>query len=41
MALRVAGLMARVYNENLGRPVNPIANHPLYGLAGLSRKIPF
>jgi uncharacterized protein len=41
MAPRVGGLMARVDNENLGRPFNPIANRPLYGLAGLSRKIPF
>lgn len=41
MAPRVGGLMARVDNENLGRPFNPIANRPLYGLAGVSRKIPF
>jgi phage tail sheath protein FI len=41
MAPRVGGLMARVDNENLGKPFNPIANRPLYGLAGLSRKIPF
>ncbi|MCM2396182.1 phage tail protein [Rhizobium sp. S95] len=41
MMPRVAGLMARIDNENKGKPFNPIANQPLYGLAGLSRKIPF
>jgi len=41
MAPRVAGLMVRVDNETLGKPFDPIANRPLYGLAGLSRKIPF
>lgn len=41
MSPRVAGLMVRVDNENLGMPFNPIANRPLYGLAGISRKIPF
>lgn len=41
MSPRVGGLLARVDNENLGTPFNPIANRPLYGLAGLSRKIPF
>ncbi|MCF1502899.1 phage tail protein [Afifella sp. H1R] len=41
MAPRVAGLMMRVDNENEGKPFNPFANRPIYGLAGLSRKIPF
>lgn len=41
MAARIAGLMIRVDNENSGKPFEPIANRPLYGLAGISRKIPF
>ena len=41
MAPRVAGLFVRVDNENGGYPFDPIANRPIYGLAGLSRKIPF
>ncbi len=41
MASRVAGLFARIDNANSGKPFNPIANQPLYGLAGLSRNIPF
>ena len=41
MAPRIAGLIARVDNEGDGLPFNPFANQPLYGLAGLSRKIPF
>lgn len=41
MAARVAGLFVRVDNENLGKPFNPIANRPILGLAGLSRRIPF
>lgn len=41
MGPRVAGLIARVDNERDGLPFNPFANQPLYGLAGLSRKIPF
>ena len=41
MGPRVLGLFARVDNENEGKPFDPIANRPLYGLAGLSRKIPF
>lgn len=41
MAPRVAGLFARIDNENGSKPFNPIANQPLYGLAALSRKIPF
>lgn len=41
MGPRVLGLFARVDNENGGTPFNPIANRAVYGLAGLSRKIPF
>lgn len=41
MAPRVIGLLNRVDNENEGKPFDPIANRPIYGLAGLSRKIPF
>lgn len=41
MAPRVAGLFVRVDNENLGKPFDPIANRPIYGIAGTSRKIPF
>jgi hypothetical protein len=41
MGPRILGLFARVDNENEGKPFDPIANRPLYGLAGLSRKIPF
>jgi uncharacterized protein len=41
MAPRVAGLFARIDNANSGKPFDPIANQPLYGLAGLSRNIPF
>lgn len=41
MAPRVAGLMVRVDNENEGKPFDPIANRPIFGLGGLSRKIPF
>lgn len=41
MAPRVAGLFIRVDNEALGFPFEPIANRPLLGLSGLSRKIPF
>lgn len=41
MAPRIAGLIARVDNEGDGLPFNPFANQPLYGLAGVSRKIPF
>ncbi len=41
MAGRVAGLFIRVDNEALGFPFEPIANRPIYGLSGLSRKIPF
>ncbi|WEJ33856.1 phage tail protein [Devosia sp. SD17-2] len=41
MSPRVAGLFMRVDNANQGKPFNPIANRTLYGLAGLSRRIPF
>ncbi|MBN9033750.1 MAG: phage tail protein [Rhizobiales bacterium 63-7] len=41
MGPRAIGLFMRVDNENGGKPFNPIANRTLYGLAGLSRKIPF
>lgn len=41
MGPRVLGLFMRVDNENEGKPFDPIANRALYGLAGLSRKIPF
>ncbi|WP_319568384.1 phage tail protein [Cohaesibacter marisflavi] len=37
----VAGLFARVDNENSGKPFNPIANRFLYGLSGLSRNVKF
>ena len=41
MTPRVAGLFCRVDNEHAGKPFDPIANRQLYGLAGLSRNIPF
>ncbi|HEV7416236.1 MAG TPA: phage tail protein [Tianweitania sediminis] len=41
MGPRVLGLFMRVDNENEGKPFDPIANRPLYGIAGLSRAIPF
>lgn len=42
MAPRVAGLMIRIDNQvGAGKPFHPFANRSLYGLAGLSRKIPF
>lgn len=41
MGPRIIGLFQRVDNLHEGRPFNPIANRPIYGLAGLSRKIPF
>ncbi|MBO9424698.1 phage tail protein [Labrenzia sp. R4_1] len=42
MAPRIAGLMARIDNQvGGGKPFHPFANRPIYGLAGLSRKIPF
>ncbi|MGY6703172.1 hypothetical protein [Roseinatronobacter sp.] len=41
MGPRVLGLFIRVDNANGGEPFDPIANQPVYGLAGLSRAIPF
>jgi hypothetical protein len=41
MAPRIAGLIARVDNENGGFPFDPFANRPVFGLAGVARKIPF
>lgn len=41
MGPRVLGLFMRVDNENEGKPFDPIANRVIYGIAGLSRKIPF
>jgi len=41
MASRVAGLFIRQDNGNEGKPFLPIANQPVYGLAGLTRNIPF
>ncbi|MCD1644335.1 phage tail protein [Aurantimonas coralicida] len=41
MGPRVLGLFMRVDNENEGKPFDPIANRDVFGLAGLSRKIPF
>ena len=41
MGPRVLGLFMRVDNESGGKPFDPIANRALYGLAGLSRQIPF
>ncbi|MCB8835927.1 phage tail protein [Aurantimonas sp. VKM B-3413] len=41
MGPRVLGLFIRVDNENEGKPFDPIANRAIYGLAGLSRAIPF
>lgn len=41
MGPRVLGLFVRNDNDHAGKPFNPIANRPIQGLAGLSRKIPF
>lgn len=41
MGPRIIGLFQRVDNAFDGKPFNPIANRSVYGLAGLSRKIPF
>lgn len=41
MAPRIVGLFNRIDNGNEGKPFKPIANQPIYGLAGLSRDIPF
>lgn len=41
MGPRVVGLFVRNDNDHGGKPFDPIANRPIQGLAGLSRKIPF
>ncbi len=41
MASRVAGLIVRADTNNAGMPFETICNEPIFGLAGLSRKIPF
>ncbi|WP_172123231.1 phage tail protein [Devosia sp. 919] len=41
MGPRILGLFMRADNETGGDPFDPIANRTVYGLAGLSRKIPF
>lgn len=41
MGPRILGLFCRVDNAHAGKPFDPIANQPVNGLAGLSRKIPF
>lgn len=41
MASRVAGLMVRCDKEGGGKPFNPFANQPIYGIADTSRRIPF
>ncbi|KZK85780.1 hypothetical protein PsAD46_03371 [Pseudovibrio sp. Ad46] len=41
MASRVAGLIVRADTNNGNMPFETICNEPIFGLAGLSRKIPF
>ncbi|WP_274626582.1 phage tail protein [Arvimicrobium flavum] len=41
MGPRVVGLFVRNDNDHGGKPFDPIANRPIQGLAGLSRKLPF
>ncbi|MBO9125451.1 MULTISPECIES: phage tail sheath protein [unclassified Rhizobium] len=41
MGPRIIGLFQRVDSENGGKPFEPIANRAVYGIAGLSRQIPF
>ncbi len=41
MGPRVLGPFTRTDNNHGGKPFDPIANLPIQGLAGLSRKIPF
>lgn len=41
MGPRIIGLFQRVDSENDGKPFDPIANRAIYGIAGLSRTIPF
>jgi len=40
-APRVVGLFMRVDNASEGKPFNPVAMRPLYGIAGLARDIDF
>lgn len=41
MSPRVAGLIARIDNAHGGKPFNPFANRPIYGIVGTNRYIPF
>lgn len=41
MGPRIIGLMIRIDNMHDGKPFNPFANRPVFGLSGLSRNIPF
>ena len=41
MASRVAGLVARIDNTHGGKPFNPFANRPIYGIVGTNRYVPF
>lgn len=41
MGPNILGLFMRIDNAHGGKPFDPIANEPLYGLSGLSRTIPF
>ena len=41
MGPRILGLMIRVDNLFGGKPFNPFANRAVFGLSGVSRKIPF
>jgi len=38
---RFAGLTVRIDNANGGRPFQPIANRPIFGIVGTNRAIPF
>lgn len=38
---RIVGLAARIDNANGGRPFQPIANRPIYGIVGTNRPMPF
>ncbi len=41
MSPRIAGLIARIDNAHGGKPFNPFANRPIYGIVGTNRYIPF
>jgi hypothetical protein len=41
MGPRIIGLFQRIDAENGNKPFEPIANRPIYGIAGLSRPLPF